>query len=116
MKRDLPRNDIPLLIMAVLQTAPRHGYAIAREVEQISAEALQLREGSLYPALRVLEQDELISGAWEIQMSGPARKVYTLTEKGQKELKKRTLEWEQYARIMGAVLGGTKGKINEQPA
>ena len=115
MKRDLPRNDIPLLIMAVLQTAPRHGYAIAREIEQISADALVMREGSLYPALRVLEQDEFIVGAWEIQPSGPARKVYTLTETGQKELKKRRAEWEQYARIMGAVLGGMKGN-NEQPA
>ena len=116
MKRDLPRNDIPLLIMAVLQTAPRHGYAIARDIEQISAEALVMREGSLYPALRVLEQDELITGAWEIQASGPARKVYTLTEKGQTELAKRTRDWEQYARIMGTILGTGKGKPNEQPA
>ena len=88
-KRDLPKNDIPLLILAVLLDAPRHGYAIAREVERLSADALQMREGTLYPALRVLEQDGLITGAWEIQPVGPARKIYTLTEAGQAELKKR---------------------------
>ncbi len=117
-KRDLPKNDIPLLILAVLLDAPRHGYAIAREVERLSADALQMREGTLYPALRVLEQDGLISGAWEIQPVGPARKIYTLTETGQAELKKRTQDWENYARIMGAVLGlgRNKGGLNEQPA
>ena len=117
MRRDLPKNDIPLLIMAVLQDAPRHGYAIAREVERLSADALQMREGTLYPTLRVLEQDGLLSSAWEIQPVGPARKIYTLTDAGQTELKKRTTDWENYARIMGAVLGmGKKGGLNEQPA
>ena len=116
MRRDLPKNDIPLLILSVLQDTPRHGYAIAREVERLSADALLMREGTLYPALRVLEQDGLISGAWEIQPVGPARKIYTLTEAGKAELAKRTSEWEQYARMMGAFLGLGKGGRNEQPA
>jgi len=113
MSRDLPKGDIPTLILAVLKDTPRHGYAIAREIERLSAEALHLREGSLYPALRVLEQDGHIIGNWEIPESGPARKVYTLTESGTKELARRTAEWEQYARLMQTILKG--GSPDEQP-
>ncbi len=113
MNRELPKGDIPTLILAVLSEAPRHGYAIAREVERLSQDALQLREGSLYPALRVLEQDGLIEGKWEIQASGPARKVYEITEKGQTELAKRAKDWQQYANFMNALLGG---KVNARTA
>jgi PadR family transcriptional regulator PadR len=105
MRTDFPKGDIPVLILTVLGETPRHGYAIAREIERLSADALKLREGSLYPALRVLEQDGLIEGNWQIPGSGPARKVYAITNAGRSELAKRTAEWRQYARIMGALLG-----------
>ena len=80
MRRELAKGDLPALILAVLGTEPRHGYAIAREVERLSDGALHLREGTLYPALRVLEQDGLVVGAWETQAKGADRKVYTLTD------------------------------------
>lgn len=111
--KDLPKGDIPTLILAILSEASRHGYSIAREVERISENALLLREGSLYPALRVLEQDGLIEGNWEIQTSGPARKVYSITETGQAELTRRASEWQQYANFMNAVL---RGKRSERTA
>ena len=113
-QRDLPKNDIPLLILSILADGARHGYAIARAIEAVSENALLLREGSLYPALRILEQDGLIRGAWEIQPSGPARKVYTLTETGRGDLAKRRGEWERYARLVMTILEG--GVRNEQPA
>ena len=109
MKNDFPKGDIPLLILTVLAETPRHGYAIAREIERLSADALKLREGSLYPALRVLEQDGFVSGSWEIQTSGPARKIYVLTESGQAERTKRAREWQQYAQLMTALVGGEGG-------
>ena len=113
MARDTPRGDVPLLVLAVLAESPRHGYAIARAIEQEGEKVLQLREGALYPALRVLEQDGLITGAWDIQTSGPARKVYSITAEGQAELTKRTREWKQYARLMTNLLGGLE---DAQPA
>ena len=109
MRRDLPKNDIPLLILSALADGDRHGYAIAREIERSSAGALTLREGSLYPALRVLEQDGYIAGNWEIQPVGPARKVYSLTESGQVERAKRAQEWRQYADFVGNILGRKHG-------
>lgn len=113
MAKDIVKGDIPALVLAVLAESACHGYAIARRIEQQSANALRLKEGSLYPALRVLEQDGMIAGAWEVQPSGPARKVYQITPKGQAELTRRRQEWEQYARTMNAILGRTN---DAQPA
>jgi len=105
MRRDLVRGDLPALILAVLGSGPRHGYAIAREVERLSDQALRMREGTLYPALRVLEQDGLIVGTWEPQEKGADRKVYALTEAGQKEMARRTQELRDYATLIHTMLG-----------
>jgi len=105
MRRDLVKGDLPALILAVLNKEPKHGYAIAREVERLSDDALRMKEGALYPALRVLEQDGLIAGAWQPQEKGADRKVYTLTEKGAKEMQKRTQELRDYATLIQSLLG-----------
>ena len=105
MRRDLAKGDLPALILAVLGTGPRHGYAIAREVEKLSDQALRMKEGSLYPALRVLEQDGLIAGQWEAQEKGADRKVYALTEAGTKEVTKRTQDLRDYATLLHTMLG-----------
>jgi len=106
MQRDLTKGDIPILILAVLSNGRSHGYAIARDIEQQSGQSLRLREGSLYPALRVLEQEGLIASEWETQPSGPARKVYGLTASGRKALEQRARSWRQYVSTMDAILGG----------
>jgi PadR family transcriptional regulator PadR len=104
--RELLRGNTPTLILAVLAHGPRHGYAIAREIEGRSREALRLGEGSLYPALRALEADGLVSSQWEPQETGPARRVYALTEAGRAELARRTRSWRDFARAIDDVLGG----------
>ena len=108
--RELSKGDIPVIILEVLSQGTLHGYAIAREIERQSEQALQLREGSLYPALRVLEGDGLIESEWEIQPTGPARKNYRITAAGHAELTKRKQAWQQYARMVGQLLGGDNGK------
>ena len=105
MRRDLAKGDLPALVLAVLGAGPRHGYAIAREVEHLSSGALHLREGTLYPALRVLEQDGLIVGTWEVQDKGADRKVYALTEAGQGERRTRTAALRDYATLLHTLLG-----------
>lgn len=98
----------------MLDEGPCHGYAIAREIERRSRNALTLGEGSLYPALRALEAEGLVTSSWEVQASGPARKVYGLTEAGRGELAKRARSWREFARAIEAVLeGGARGP---QPA
>jgi PadR family transcriptional regulator PadR len=103
---ELLKGHTPTLILSVLATAPSHGYAIAREIERRSSDVLRLGEGSLYPALRSLEADGLVSSAWETQPSGPARKVYSLTDSGHAELARRTRSWRDFASAIDNVLGG----------
>ena len=105
MARTPTRGDVSALILAVLGEGALHGYAIAREVERRSENALALREGSLYPALRDLETQGFIVGEWD-EASTPARKVYRLTPHGQGELENRAREWQIYARALDGFLGG----------
>ncbi len=105
MRRDLAKGDLPALILAVLSNGSLHGYAIAREVERLSDQVLRLREGALYPALRVLEQDGLIIGEWQPQERGVDRKVYSLTDSGRAEMLARTAELRSYAALINMMLG-----------
>jgi PadR family transcriptional regulator PadR len=104
--KDLVKGDIPTLILAVLSEGPQHGYAIGRRIEEQSQQKLRMREGALYPALRVLEEDGFVTGEWEVQPSGPARKVYRITAEGHAELAKRAREWADYVRTMQRIMGG----------
>ena len=100
--RDVLKGDLSLLILTALSESPAHGYALARRIEQCSENALKMREGSLYPALRQMEQNGQIAGEWQVQPSGPARKIYTLTAQGQKELSRQDQEWENYVTVIAA--------------
>jgi PadR family transcriptional regulator PadR len=111
--RDLMRGDIPTLVLSALAGGTCHGYAIARSIEQRSEGVLRMREGALYPALRLLEQEGFISSRWEVQPSGPARKVYALTAMGQTELNRRVEEWQRYVQMVNRLIGG---EPNAEPA
>jgi len=104
MSRDLAKGDLPALVLAVLTKQRLHGYGIAREVERLSDDSLSMREATLYPALRVLEQEGLIVGKWETQGKGADRKTYTLTVAGAKEARKRTRELKDYATLISTLL------------
>lgn len=107
-KRDPWKGSTSVLILATLADAPRHGYAIAREIERRSNALIALGEGSLYPALLALEREGLVVGEWQTPPTGggPARKVYTITEQGQKELAKRAPEVRALAQTIADLLGG----------
>ena len=108
MGRDLAKGDLPILILVVLSEGACHGYAVAREIERRSERLFSMREGSLYPALRVLEQDGFIEGSWDVETGGNARKVYSLTQLGRAELAKRQQEWRKYAETFAHILGGSR--------
>lgn len=102
---ELLKGNTPTLILSVLSESPLHGYAIARQIEKRSEELLKLGEGSLYPALKALEGKEWVQSQWEQQPSGPARKVYSLTDSGRTELERRVRSWRRFAMAVNAVLG-----------
>ena len=102
--QDYLKGGLALLILATLRDGPAHGYALARTIEQRTENALQLREGTLYPALHALERDGFVVSAWETPLNGRERKVYTLTENGTKKLAEWSLSWQQFTEAVGRVL------------
>jgi PadR family transcriptional regulator, regulatory protein PadR len=101
----LGREEVRMLVLHVLMRGTSHGYAIARAVERDSGDALRMGEGTLYPVLRTLEHDGLVTSEWETADSGPARKVYRMTPAGRAEHDRRLLDWRSRVSAMSAVLG-----------
>jgi len=106
--RDPWKGSTSVLILATLAEAPRHGYAIAREIERRSNALIAMGEGSLYPALMALEREGLIVGEWVTPPAGggPARKVYTITDEGQGALAKRAKDVRALAETIAEMLRG----------
>ncbi|MFC3862127.1 PadR family transcriptional regulator [Deinococcus antarcticus] len=99
------REQLRMLILAVLERQPEHGYAIAQAIKNRSEGLLTAREGTLYPALHALEAEELIESS-EHDAGGRTRREYRLTEKGHKALQKTRGDWHKKIQAVNAVLGG----------
>ncbi|HEY7855572.1 MAG TPA: PadR family transcriptional regulator [Terriglobales bacterium] len=97
---DLVQGTLDLLVLRTLALAPMHGWAIARRIQQVSGEVLQIQQGSLYPALYRLERRKLIKGDWRQSETGRQARFYTLTAAGRQQLAQ---EREQWARLSNAV-------------
>lgn len=104
---DLPQGTLDLLIMRVVALGPIHGYAIAQRIQQMSREALQVQQGSLYPALHRLEYKKLLSAKWRPTETGREAKFYELTGKGREQLKIETENWTRLIGVVGLILKGT---------
>lgn len=105
MSKRLGRDELQTLVLHVLLRGPSHGYAIARAIEQDSDDALRTGEGTLYPVLRALEQEELVTVEWQTPQTGPARKVYRITAAGRDECIRRVSQWRAHVQTISAVLG-----------
>ena len=103
MNAETLKGHLDLLLLAVVQADPAHGYAIAEALRTRSGGAFDLPEGTLYPALHRLEADRLLSSRWS-QVNGRRRRVYALTKKGQRALTNRHHEWMEFARAVHAVV------------
>lgn len=97
---DLVQGTLDLLILKTISLEPKHGWAIAKRIQQISKEVLQVQQGSLYPALHRLEQQGWIRGEWSEAESGRQAKFYSLTAAGQSQLER---EMESWNRLSGAI-------------
>lgn len=103
--RELLKGCIEPMILAVLHEGETYGYVLAREIAERSAHAFDLKDGTLYPALRRLEQDGLIEGYWGDNDSGARRRYYRLTQAGRRAHRAWMREWDRFVRSMNAVLG-----------
>jgi transcriptional regulator len=99
-KTDLLQGTLDLLILQIVAPGPLHGYAVAQRLQQVTRDALQVQQGSLYPALHRLEERGWLKAAWRVTETGREAKFYQLTKAGQKQLERERSEWQ---RLVGAV-------------
>jgi PadR family transcriptional regulator PadR len=101
---DLPQGTLDLLILRTISLSPQHGWAISQRLQQISGDALQVQQGSLYPALHRLERRGWIKASWEISDNNRRAKYYQMTAAGRKQLDKETESWRKLVAAVGQVL------------
>jgi len=101
---DLVQGTLDLLILKTISLEPKHGWAIAKRIQQISNEVLQVQQGSLYPALHRLEQQGWITAHWAESETGRQAKFYSLTDIGRGQLEKETANWSRLSQAINIVV------------
>jgi transcriptional regulator len=101
---ELPQGTLDLLILKVVALGPRHGYAIAQRLHQISKDVLQVQQGSLYPALHRLERQRWLKAQWGKTDTGREAKFYSLTTAGRRQLEQETSNWDRLSDAVRLVL------------
>jgi PadR family transcriptional regulator, regulatory protein PadR len=101
---DLLKGTLDLLILKTLSWGPAHGYAVARWIEQVTDDVLQVEEGSLYPALHRLEKRGWIGAEWGLSDNNRRAKYYELTAEGRKHLRAESADWSRFADAVFKVL------------
>lgn len=101
---DLLHGTLDLLILRTLNAEPLHGWALSRRIRDVSRDVLEVNQGSLYPALYRLEDEDLITGEWGQSDEGRPIKVYRLTTAGRRRLARETKAWRQFAGAVELIL------------
>lgn len=100
----LLHGTLDTLVLKAVAGGPRHGYAIARWLEETTSDALTVEEGSLYPALYRLEKKGLLRSEWGTSELDRRAKFYDLTDRGRTKLEADTRAWEEFSRAVSTVL------------
>lgn len=104
---DLVQGTLDLLILTTVSLEPKHGWAIAKRIEQTSKEELKVPQGSLYPALHRLELQGWIKSAWGHTETGREANFYSLTRAGQKQLERELANWNRLSEAINLVIRTT---------
>ena len=104
-RSDILQGTLDLMVLQTLEAMGQlHGYGIARRIEQISEDVLQLNQGTIYASLLRLQQRRWISASWGISDNNRKAKYYAITRTGRKQLAAQTRNWERIAGVMGRLL------------
>ena len=104
MRAEALKGHLDLLLLAIVEDSPRHGYAIIEELKRRTGDALDLPEGTVYPALHRLQLAGLLESRWD-KASGRRRRVYSVTSGGRKAVVEKRREWQAFATAVSGVLG-----------
>src|SRR6476620_11774996 len=105
---DKLRGHLETMVLSTLEQGEGHGLEILRRLEEAGCGLLRLKEGSLYPALYRLEASGEVKAEWESEAHGrrgARRRIYHITSKGQRKLNAGRVEWQQFVRVLGGILG-----------
>jgi len=109
-KTDVLQGTLDLMVLKTLESlGPLHGYGIARRIEQVSENLLQLNQGTLYPALLRLQQRGWIKSEWGTSENNRKAKFYQLSPAGRRQLAVEAKNWEQISGVMARLLGSQEG-------
>jgi len=106
-KIDLPQGTLELLVLKTLGLGAQHGWAISERIKQVSRDALQVQQGSLYPALHRMERQGWIGAKWRASENNRRAKYYELTVRGRRRLEATIDEWRRLTAAVDLVLGST---------
>lgn len=101
---ELLQGTLDMLILKIVALGPIHGYGIVQRILQISKDSLQVRQGSLYPALHRLEKRNWLKAEWKITEGGRDAKYYSLTKTGRQQLEAETQSWERLCSAISLIL------------
>jgi PadR family transcriptional regulator, regulatory protein PadR len=108
---DLLPGTLDMLILKAVSLKPLHGYGVLLRIGQISGDALEIPQGSLYPALYRLEHQDLIAAEWGQSDNNRRAKYYTLTATGRRRLREETAGWNRLAAAIAAALNATPEEV-----
>jgi len=108
---DLLPGTLDMLILKAVSLRPLHGYGVLLRIRQISGDALEIPQGSLYPALYRLEHQGLIAAEWGQSENNRRAKYYTLTAAGRRRLREETVGWNRLAAAIAAALNTTSEEV-----
>jgi DNA-binding PadR family transcriptional regulator len=106
MRAEELKGHLDALLLAALEDGPRHGYAVIESLRQASRGRLDMATGTIYPALRRLEDAGLVTGSWSV-VAGRRRRDYRLTPAGTRALEGKRADWRDFAATISAALEGT---------
>jgi PadR family transcriptional regulator PadR len=111
-KSDVLQGTLDLMVLKTLESmGPLHGYGIARRIEQVSGNSMNLNQGTIYPALLRLEQRGWIKSAWGTSEANRRAKFYSLSPRGRKQIQEETENWERVAATMARFLAPSSQEV-----
>jgi transcriptional regulator len=114
-KSEVLQGTLDLMVLKTLDAmGPLHGYGIARRIEQISKDVLQLNQGTLYPALLRMEQEGWISSKWGASEKNRKAKFYSITAPGRRQLVRETEDWKHMASTIERFLSIDRASLGEE--
>lgn len=103
-KNDILQGTLALLVLKTLELGPMHGWGITLHIQQISKDVLRVEEGSLYPALHRMEQEDWISAEWGASENNRRARYYRITAKGRRQLVEEKQSWDRLTQAVASVL------------